>query len=102
MIDVASRQPFTSVAVSLDPGATVANRNLRMALALEGCQVLDIAPAELARRLPDLGGCLILIYDASPGNETVAATIRECWLRFPDLPVLLYVPAAPHIGAILT
>ena len=92
MIDTAARQASPGVAVCLDPAATTANRNLRTALALEGCHALDIAPADLAQRLPELSTCLVLVYDASPGGPGVAPIIRESWLRFPDLPLLPSIP----------
>jgi len=96
------RQALAQIAVCLDPTATRAAQHVRTALALEGCGAVDISPAELPRRVPEVGNCLILVYDASPSEENVSPTIRELWLRFPDLPLLLYVPPLPYIGRVLT
>src|SRR5215510_9658871 len=90
------------VAIAIDEHSEPARRNLKVALTWEGCDMLDIPPSRLASRLEELNDCAALIYDASPGTELSISTIRDCWLRFPDLPLLLYVPSLPYVGPVLT
>ncbi len=96
------RALFPTVAVSLDLGATIARRNLETALRLEGCHAFQIPPRELSRRLPELGTCVVLAHDLSPADADVASTLRDAWMRFPHLPLFLYVPPLSHVGAVLT